>query len=720
MAKGKETRAHKWHTSQVNSSQESLVTDQEYGILDNSKQNKGKKAKKEKSMQKVVTPEPTERKAKSKSKVQEDGEIEDVEDGQVDLPKTSQLGKGRNKSKGKEASVMKSKSEKLTVTSAEVHMNNEIMDLQVTEQDEELLSNDEDSMPPLEGEVEEQEVSELGSEDELLSEATESGSEDAEVSFGNLNTSHRSSERRSRSIEPAREELIEDIRATKGSQQGQGNSDKYDAEELKSMEKFARFLEKSGYIQKASASRDTLIPPAVCNSTGRKQTSRKEATREREGRKTNDRGKSIKNQETIPAVEVTPCLSETTIYHNTVPMELDTNELTNKEQPELNKRTSSSSEEAALIDTSDELMDTSPSHNEFVGYESKQHETLSLSPNKEKILFKQFLEYRMQVKDKDDRSKDRSSQQSEGDRDRTREGQQRQDPVEPSTSAAHDRTQQMLQHAEASKARIYQVGGKCNDSGHEFENSNLYHSLIVDEHYTLIENHVDEVTKRKIASGEYVDLAKLLPHDKVLTQQDHRMEMINKNGHTYWIPASEKEVGSITSYGKWDQAFRVFSMIYVETHPAKAKELMQYNHMIYSASLSFVWDNVYAYDIDFRLHLSKYPERNWGIILSQAWTMRLKDRLTTQTSSSQDRSSPRDSSGPDQAQGGSHKRICWKYNQGLCTYGFRCKFDHRCGVCGKSGHGAHICRKLQGRKPTAANQPERRNASGAADDRKRN
>ena len=43
--------------------------------------------------------------------------------------------------------------------------------------------------------------------------------------------------------------------------------------------------------------------------------------------------------------------------------------------------------------------------------------------------------------------------------------------------------------------------------------------------------------------------------------------------------------------------------------------------------------------------------------------------------------------------GSSGKKLCWKYNQGKCTYGFNCKFDHRCGICGKTGHGAHICRK---------------------------
>ena len=29
-------------------------------------------------------------------------------------------------------------------------------------------------------------------------------------------------------------------------------------------------------------------------------------------------------------------------------------------------------------------------------------------------------------------------------------------------------------------------------------------------------------------------------------------------------------------------------------------------------------------------------------------------------------------------------------------FGFNCKFDHKCGICEKTGHGAHICRKGTG------------------------
>ena len=147
----------------------------------------------------------------------------------------------------------------------------------------------------------------------------------------------------------------------------------------------------------------------------------------------------------------------------------------------------------------------------------------------------------------------------------------------------------------------------------------------------------------------------------------------------------------INNFTKWEQAFRVFCNIYTEFFPNKAKELIQYNHIINIASQSFAWDNVYKYDKDFRRHISKHPTRSWGIILQQAWTMRLKDRMgdRAQRGGGADRNRAR-------------RDICWKFNLGSCTYGLSCKFDHRCALCLKFGHGVHNCCRAS-RGPPAYN-----------------
>ena len=126
--------------------------------------------------------------------------------------------------------------------------------------------------------------------------------------------------------------------------------------------------------------------------------------------------------------------------------------------------------------------------------------------------------------------------------------------------------------------------------------------------------------------------------------------------------------------------------------------MLQYRHVIHHANRLFIWENIYAYDMDFHIHMAKHPNRSWGIILQQAWSMRLQDRIDlirTGSHGGSSREFNNDGHQNTMNQGGRKKKICWVYNSGNCTYGFGCKFDHRCGVCGKLGHGAHICRKVK-------------------------
>ena len=208
-------------------------------------------------------------------------------------------------------------------------------------------------------------------------------------------------------------------------------------------------------------------------------------------------------------------------------------------------------------------------------------------------------------------------------------------------------SRKMIKRAEAAKATMYNIPGKdthikqsINELGRLslnkeirggiFSVSDMFHSVLVDEKYTLAGAHLDSLTKKKIREGDYVDFARLVPRDRVLTQQDERIELVNVNGHPTFRPVSDCEI--INNFNKWEQAFQVYSTIYTEAHPHKAKELIQYNHIIYSASLMFVWSNIYAYDISFRMHISENLGRNCGIILQQVWTMRLRERIS-QTSS---------------------------------------------------------------------------------------
>ena len=260
-----------------------------------------------------------------------------------------------------------------------------------------------------------------------------------------------------------------------------------------------------------------------------------------------------------------------------------------------------------------------------------------------------------------------------------------------------EKAQKLIQEAEAHKAkRVYDLPGKS-----PLEISKQIHSVMVDDDYLLVASHVDPSTLNKIILGEYVDFAKLLPRDKILQEEDQRLEVVVRGGHTYWVPAQDRDgVQSIQGFARWEQAFRVYSDIYLRNHPERSTELIQYNHIIYTASLTYIWENVYAYDKDFRLHMGRHPERSWGIILQQAWSMRLKDKLGRGFEGSGTVSRKHEGTPKRQEDNEAIdiNRICRRFNKGRCSFGPTCKFDHRCFYCFKFGHSIHHCRKLRANK----------------------
>ena len=251
---------------------------------------------------------------------------------------------------------------------------------------------------------------------------------------------------------------------------------------------------------------------------------------------------------------------------------------------------------------------------------------------------------------------------------------------------ARQHAEGLIREAEASKARIMEVPGNPQPKiSLDFQ---FIHSALVDVDYQLVAAHVDEVTRRKIENCEFVEFSKLLPKHKgnIQGEEDNRMQMVNHNGRAYYVPASDLERAEINSLFRWEQAFRVFSDIFIRKFPNKPSELIQYNHIIHTAALSAPWDNVAAYDREFRRHIARHLLRSWGIILQQAWTFHIKDKSSSQTRGNEQRN--------EWGTPGRKKELCWRFNRGKCSYGMNCKFDHKCGACGKFGHGAHSCHKL--------------------------
>ena len=155
-------------------------------------------------------------------------------------------------------------------------------------------------------------------------------------------------------------------------------------------------------------------------------------------------------------------------------------------------------------------------------------------------------------------------------------GQQRPLPIPPPPIPTPRRVAaEMISAAEQRKANAVEIPGKDNGFMGEY-GGELVHSVMVDEEYSAIASHIDEVMHKKTMLGDYVDFVKLIPRDRVLLKEDQRMEMVNRGGLSYWVPVGDRS-STIGIVHHWDQAFRVFSKIYLEYHPGRASELIQYS-----------------------------------------------------------------------------------------------------------------------------------------------
>ena len=273
---------------------------------------------------------------------------------------------------------------------------------------------------------------------------------------------------------------------------------------------------------------------------------------------------------------------------------------------------------------------------------------------------------------------------------------------EPELTPAQ-KAEQLILEAEAAKAKMFpNPPGKNALIQQHLNNVSADYQFIaqIDEDYLLIRAHIDEATRNKIVKGEYVDFGKLLPKDRILAE-DGRLELMVRNGRTFWVPAAANEAMTINNFSKWEQAFRIYSNVYTRAYPHKSSELIQYNHVIHSIASQYIWENVYNYDKEFRMHIANHPQLSWSVILQQAWSMRLRyciryDSSNHHANSGGHGSHTHSHQGHVSNHGKGYSEPCRKFNHGKCNFGLSCKFDHHCVYkpCNKFGHSILNCRKL--------------------------
>ena len=153
--------------------------------------------------------------------------------------------------------------------------------------------------------------------------------------------------------------------------------------------------------------------------------------------------------------------------------------------------------------------------------------------------------------------------------------------LEKSKTGAKDRaieaSKKRMHESETLKARIYDVTGNENQIDNTLNRLRLDHAMqggrSMDDSYMLVASHVEDSIRAKILNHEYIDFAKLLRRDKpgMGDEDGQKMMMVNKGGLSYWVPMQDRN-GNISSYQKWEQAYRVFLDIYTGQYPERTTE----------------------------------------------------------------------------------------------------------------------------------------------------
>ena len=182
------------------------------------------------------------------------------------------------------------------------------------------------------------------------------------------------------------------------------------------------------------------------------------------------------------------------------------------------------------------------------------------------------------------------------------------------------------------------------------------------------------------------------------------------DGGTFLAPVSDR-ISKINSFRKWEMAFRVYATIYCGANPHRSKEICQYVSVINTSASSFIWDNVYEYNITFRHLMAFNPARSWAVTYSQMWNICMRDPLQKRShfGGNSFRGNTYNSHvntaghGSGNGNNGNVKKkrgdYCWNFNKGIpCKFGKNCRFIERCKYCDASDHGVHKCPKLVEKK----------------------
>ena len=125
----------------------------------------------------------------------------------------------------------------------------------------------------------------------------------------------------------------------------------------------------------------------------------------------------------------------------------------------------------------------------------------------------------------------------------------------PDLDQARSKAERSILEAEKFRATVEPPGKQ------DFSHIMNIGSGVSDDDFFHLTCHIEPSLIHKIEKGEFVELEKLLPKDKIgRNNEESRLEWVQRDGGTYLVPAQRDN--KIGGFRHWEQAFRAYATIY--------------------------------------------------------------------------------------------------------------------------------------------------------------
>ena len=232
---------------------------------------------------------------------------------------------------------------------------------------------------------------------------------------------------------------------------------------------------------------------------------------------------------------------------------------------------------------------------------------------------------------------------------------------------------------------------------------------VISSIHDSISAHIPLKIKEKIWRGEYIHFGLLLKSAKELATDSYLDgDFVLKGGA---LTIVNKKPNSVNNIHSWTTAFMIFMDIMLEKWPFKAREYLKYMQSIRIAASRGCNNGWVAYDEQYRIKKTRLPFSSWALIDQELWVLYIvtnsAGHQTDEFGISNSRSptsysynSTLDNQNRPHFRNGisnygqnfdnsfrarvavqRFRQKCFRFNEERCTFGKKCKFEHRCTKC---------------------------------------